>query len=1053
MKKFFLAIFLLLLAWCRAQAQLIEDFEGGTPDRAWKGLNGTFNGAVANPDPSGLNTSAWVGSYTNDPDFDFSFALDTSGIVNDLSKNNMVKMKVWSPKADIQILFKFEGPGQQVEKFATLTTANEWVELSFDLSGGANFTNLNAILVSFNSFVLGDSSTYYFDDIRLVKNEIVYEDFEGGSDFTWTSLNGTYNGAVANPDPNQINSSPTVGSFTNNPGADYNFAFGTSTDTFDLSKYNQFSLQLWAPEPTEVLFKIEGTGEAIEKRRNVAVTNEWQEYYFDFSDAADFGTVTKILIVFSPGILGSNDTFYVDNIKAAVDPCPDEDPDPTMIDDFECNRNATYSLGWDSIQVVKNPDPDGVNPSLCVGKWNRPSGPGTEYAAMVVAYDTPLDLSENNQFSIKVYTAKAGTLLVKLEGSVSNPPVEFPVQMTALNEWVEYKVDFSAQAGKGYTALVLFFGAGVNGAAGDMYWFDDLRISQPTSLPPAEDFQDGISLGWQPLDQNSVLNGQFSGPTPNPDPDAVNNSTQVGCYTKGSSQFSTLQAFSLDTFDLTGYPQFDVDVYSATGSGTVLMQLFSATQGGKEAEAEYTDTGNWQTLSFDFSAFTGITDFQEIRLIFNPATAGQGQSWCIDNVRQSIVTADPCADVEPDPAIIDDFECQRNFLSIYYGTADLAVVNNPHITVENGSTRVGEYNDPEGPGTEYAGIGYEFAIPPDLTTLNQVTLQVWSPEPNVIVLIKLEGGTAAERFDTITEANKWVTISGDFSDIGVNANTKLVLFFEPGSVDGGNQYFIDNLRFSRPGYTGCFSDFESPVTTIDNFVYFNQDPNFTEPFQVVPNPDPDAVNMSANVGKFVQGAAAPIFTGMFADLDAPIDFRGNKTMRVKVYMDHLGSFTLKVENFGNNPPAVEITVMNTLVNQWEELTFDFAAAPDDPAYKRFTILVDIGSEAPGTNRTTYFDDIIIGTGECNTIGVFNPTPVAALSVSPNPVAERLFVENAQDIYRFEVVNLFGQRLGATENARHDRADIDVTRLPAGVYLLTGYDRRGVLAGQAKFVKQ
>ena len=61
-----------------------EDFEGGTADISWEGLNGTYNGVIANPDQSGINTSGFVGSYTNNAEFDFCFALGTLAAPADL---------------------------------------------------------------------------------------------------------------------------------------------------------------------------------------------------------------------------------------------------------------------------------------------------------------------------------------------------------------------------------------------------------------------------------------------------------------------------------------------------------------------------------------------------------------------------------------------------------------------------------------------------------------------------------------------------------------------------------------------------------------------------------------------------------------------------------------------------------------------------------------------------------------------------------------------------------------------------------------------------------
>lgn len=1058
MKNFFITALLLLFGILSASAQVAyEDFEGGAADLAWVGLNGTFNGAITNPDQSGANTSAGVGSYTNNPAVDFSFALYTFPSTLDISTFNQFKMKIWSPTAPCKALLKLEGPGGPgVEKIIDITVANQWVEYTFDLSAGAGYTNLKTILVSFNSFVLGDDKTYYFDDIRAEKAEICHETFEPAASATWIGLNGTFNGAIANPGADAVNSSATVGSFTNNPTADYNFAFGTFVAPFDLSVYNQFKVNVWLPAATKVLFKVEGAGESLEKTKFVAVGGAWQELSFDMSGASAFTTITKILIVFNPGVAGDDKTYYFDNICATPNACSGVTPDPDIIDDFECNRNASYTGDWSFFSVVSNPAPTGDNNSTKVGRFDDPSGPGTEYSNLSILYADPIDLSVRNQFSCQVWAPKAGNLLIKLEGG-PNPAMEVGTQVTELNKWVTYTVDFSSQVGKGHKRFVLFFNAGVNGEPGDVYHVDNIKLAAPPAAPPLEDFQGGIHLGWQALDQNEPIHGSFQGPVTNPNPNGVNNSTQVGCYTKGSSAFSTLQGISLNNFDLSVYGQFNLDVLSPAGGGTVTLILNSPTQGNKEAEAEITTPGAWETLSFDFSAFSDITDFGEVRIIFNAGTASVGQIWYFDNLGQTELTIDPCAGVVPVLNIVDDYECQRNYTQIFYGTSDISVVNNPHLAPENGSLKVGEYKDPAGAGTEFAGIGIEFPAPPDLSLYNHLSVQVWAPFDNVPFLFKLEGsGPGIEIFDTLTEGNRWHKFDIDFSGAVGTQHNKLIIFANVLSATGGGTYYYDNIRWARAGYNGCIVDHEAAPTTLD-FKYFANGHLETEAyeFEVVDNPNPTGLNTSNKVGKFVKASDGAPFAGMysFPDLESPIDWKGVKTVKAKVHMDHIGNFAVKVEGSATGAPPFELPVANTLVNQWEELTFNFAAVPDNADYKRLTLFFDLTIDATGTDVTSYFDDIVIGEGKCGSVGAFSPADAVAMRIAPNPTADYLMVENMEGVARLEIFDLFGRRVAITNTSGDANTDLNVSQFPAGMYLLNGFDRSGALVGKAKFVKK
>lgn len=1057
MKNLFITSLLLIFGILGVNAQVIyEDFEGGVPDLTWTGLNGTYNGAVQNPDQSGVNISQWVGSYTNSPTFDFCFALHTFPTTLDISEFNQFKMKIWSPTAPSKALLKLEGPGgPAVEKIVDITIANQWVEYTFDLSAGAGYTNLKTILVSFNSFVLGDDKTYYFDDIRAEKAENCLADFEGPG-LNFQGINGILLAPVDNPVPNFVNNSAHCAEYVKSPVHAYSLILADNGTPFDLSVYNQFNIDIFATAPTQILFKLEGAGGGFEQIKNIAVTGAWQTYSFDFSAQAANTGLSKIVMFFDPGVETSGDTYYFDNVCVVPSPCKDVVPDPNIIDDFECNRNATYAGDWSVFSVVANPAPTGDNNSPKVGRFEDPFGQGTEWSNLQLDYENPIDLTVRNQFSFQLWAPKAGQLLMKLEGG-PNPPKEVFVSVTELNKWVTYTADFADQAGKGHKKIVLFFNAGVNGEPGDVYHLDNIKLSAPTAAPPLEDFQDGIHLGWQPLDQNEPIHGIFQGPVNNPNPNGVNNSTQVGCYTKGSSPFSTLQGISLTNLDLSVYAQFNLDVLSPAGGGTVTLILNSATQGNKEAEAEITTPGQWETLSFDFSAFDGITDFGEVRIIFNAGTAAAGQIWYFDNLRQTEVTIDPCAGVVPVINIIDDYECQRNYTQIFYGAGDIAVVNNPHLTPENGSLKVGEYKDPAGPGTEYAGIGIEFPAAPDLSVYNHLSMLVWSPVANAPFLFKLEGnGPAVEIFDTVPVANAWYKFDIDFSGAVGTAHNKLVIFANVASAVGGGTYYYDNIRWARAGYNGCIVDHEAPQTTLD-FKYFAN--GYLEAagyqFEVIDNPNASGINTSGKVGKFVKAKDALPFAGIYSspDLESPIDWKGVKTVKAKVHMDHIGNFAVKVEGSATGAPAFEIPVANTKTNEWEELTFNFAAVPDNGEYRRLTLFFDLGIDATGEDVTSYFDDIVIGDGNCTSVGTFSPADVVAMRVSPNPTTEWLLVENMEEVSRLEVYDMYGRRVAVANTSGDTTTDLNVSRFPAGMYLLNGFNRQGMLISKAKFVKQ
>ncbi len=1051
MKHVFL-LFFSLFTFQLLQAQVVyEDFEGGTADLAWTGLNGIYDGVVANPSPDAVNGSAFVGSYTNVTGFAYSFALGTLGSPADLSHFNLIKMKVWSPIAPTQVLFKFEGGGNNVESVRDITVANQWVEYSFDATGGAGFTMMDKILVAFSPGVDTSTETYYFDDIVASVAREDYETFENGANLPWQALDGFFDGPVANPDPNSVNSSDSVGLYVKADTAAYSLLLADRGVPFDMGVLNQFHLQVRAQAATQVLLKLEGPGgPSIERTKNIGLTNEWQDYSFDFSDAADYTNLTKVILFFDPGVEMSKDTYYFDNLYALPEgACKNATPDPDIIDDFECNRNATYVNGWDSLTVVNNPAPDAGNTSAKVGKYVDPVT--EQWATLLIDFQSPIDLSTKNQLKVKIWSPRVVPILFKLEGGTS-PAKEIFMDASNPGHWVEYTVDFSGEALATHTKLDFFFNAGQDPQAGDVYYIDDIRFVEKTDLA-LEDFETGAAyLPWEPLDQQMLLHGTFE-VVDNPDPAGINTSVYSGKYTKGTSAFSTVAATAPGVIDISTRPQYNVDVY-APGPGTMIFQLESVSQGNKEVERDITAGGEWQNISFDFSSFQSITDWNSIRMIFNPGVAEEGAVFYFDNLTQSVTTVDPCEGTVVIPNIIDDFECQRNngYLA---GNDKLSVVGNPSVTTANSSTFVGLYQDP--PSDAFAALCVDFPDGIDLSSYNQLSFQILGPTA-VPILLKLEGGTAPgyEVWTASTLPGEWETITGDFSS-QVGLDHKRACIFINAGVDDPNptDYYIDNLQFAHAPFTGCLMNFDDAAFISTDWKFFPADDSGI--FELVDNPDPSGINTSAKVGKGVEKASSgQPWQGMYADLPAPIVFGSDKIVKMKVLSPQISTITMKIENSKATPPGPnsgDLTVANTKANEWEELSWDFSSTPiiDDGQYVRVTLIFDINN-IPAEDVVYYFDDVSLTGGDCGTVSTSGPAHPADLSIAPNPVTDELLIKELGRITRLDVHNIFGQKLASVNVGNASNAYVNVSELSQGTYILTGYSSKGELLALSRFVK-
>jgi hypothetical protein len=881
--------------------------------------------------------------------------------------------------------------------------------------------------------------------------QVVLEDFEGDvADLPWSAFEGVYNGPVMNPeDTTGINPSAFAGSYTKAEGVGFSFFVAQQTEAMDLSINNQFSIQINAGAATQLLLKLEGGGNTVEKMVNIATANVWRTYTFDFSAAAGFTGLTDIILFFDPGVEMSSDTYLFDNIIVSpAGDCAGTVTAPTIIDDFECQRNATYGVpGFSDITVIDNPDASGINTSAQVAQYTDQEG---GFHALVINYNSAIDLSTNNQLCIKVWAPKTGNLLFKLEGGAS-PALETGVPVEETNTWVEICADFSSQSNANHTRLVFFLNAGQDGT-GDIYYLDDISITPPPPAEALEDFEAGASLAWNPLNDDNTLHGTFS-VIDNPDATGVNTSARVGSYVRGSSNFATLTSTLPNGLDLSSTPQLNIDVWAPAGATKVTIKLISALDGATSIDANITTTGSWETLSFNFEGVAEVTDFGEINLLFDSETMGTGQYY-FDNLAQDTSTVDACADVISELDILDDFECQRN---ANYTCCDVTVmpVNNPDVAPANSSTKVGEVTDPPG---GFNALVHDNVGPFNFALKNQLQVKIWAPVIGQ-VLFKLEGGSnpAVEVFVDIPSTNEWVDYNVDFSAAAGQGHTRLVLFFGAGGDNMANNiYYIDDIQFNRAPYVNdCVVTFENEDETISSWRYFANGALEGNTFIISDNPNVSELNMSAKVGTFEEAADGQEFAGMFADTKAPIILpTGNKVVRMKVLMDVTGDIVLKLEGGPEEmPQSGDVFATYTTAGEWQELTFNMSVLPDDAAYTRITLIPNFGV-IPTETLTHYFDDISVGNGSCVTTAIFTPVVIDDLRAFPNPVRDVLTVDKPAGAVSFELTNMLGQTV---KRLVVDRAQTqvqwEVNNLPPGAYVLTARSANGLPVARTKIIRE
>ena len=150
--------------------------------------------------------------------------------------------------------------------------------------------------------------------------------------------------------------------------------------------------------------------------------------------------------------------------------------------DFESDEidYGLISFGNADLSIIDNPDMNG-NASNKVVKFFKANG-AEVWAGGLVELPNPIDLSNENNITMDVWSPKSGaTVMIKIENS-SDPNifVEVMATTTTSNAWENLTFDFSsADQASDYSKVVVFMDFGIPGDDSDDY-FDNIKVIRNT---------------------------------------------------------------------------------------------------------------------------------------------------------------------------------------------------------------------------------------------------------------------------------------------------------------------------------------------------------------------------------------------------------------------------------------------------------------------------------------------------------------------------------------------------------------------------------------------
>lgn len=479
------------------------DFESETLNYTFNNFGGGDGAGVPivnNPDPTGVNTSNKVASYTKVPGEGWAGTTIALDEPIDFSTNRYVSVDVWSPIAGADVIFKVENLADAniaAEFTATTTESEQWETLVFDLNSIDPGMEYGRIVLFFNFNVPGTGETYYFDNIKTTRLELIKLplNFESQSlAYNWAGFGGAGGAVIDNPDASGINTSSKVTELGKDNGAQVWGGISLNLDeAVDFSAGTAVKMKVWSPEAgAPILFKFEDSNSPpnadnnpsvfVEVIENTTTSNEWEEMSFDLTSFEAFSTeenYDRVIVFYDFGNPGEGTSFYFDDIRLASDEEPTSVVLPVNFENPDLEYMLTPFEGADSA-VEENPFQEGLNTSSTVIRTTKTEG-AQFFAGTTLQLEAPIDFSSQQKISIKTYSPKANIpILIKLENN-ENPGIFMEVTATTAveNEWEELIFDFSElDTSREYSKVILFFEF-VPDLPGDgsTYYYDDIQLT------------------------------------------------------------------------------------------------------------------------------------------------------------------------------------------------------------------------------------------------------------------------------------------------------------------------------------------------------------------------------------------------------------------------------------------------------------------------------------------------------------------------------------------------------------------------------------------------
>ena len=460
----------------------------------------------------------------------------------------------------------------------------------------------------------------------------------------------------------------------------------------------------------------------------------------------------------------------------------------------------------------------------------------------------------------------------------------------------------------------------------------------------------------------------------NPQPAGLNTSAKVARMQKFAGEVFAGSALTLDSnLDFSKGQAFKMKV-RAGRAVPVLFKLEGADSTSqtddRERTVNYSGSGGWEQLCFDFTGDTAGLTSRTIAFIFDLGVSGNAASdpsnWTFyfDEIEQA---ADCGIPVVSFPVTFEGDPASYNFgVDGGFGGGASAVIANPDKSGLNVSAQVARMQ--KFAGEVFGGSTLSLSSAVNFPQGEAFKMKVWASR-QVPVLFKFEGPDSSSQADdrerTLSHSGSsaWEELCFDFKgDTAGLSSRAITLIFDLGVIGNADSdpsnwtFYYDDIEqvASCGGATGPVLpvDFEGDAAQFD----FGTDGGFGGGVStVVANPASGGINTSAQVAR-MQKFAGEVFGGSTLNLGGNVDFAQGEAFKMKVRAARAVPVLFKFEGLNQ-----ERTLNHSGSGNWESLCFDFTGSTAGPPSSAITFIFDLGvagnaATDPG-NWTFYFDDI------------------------------------------------------------------------------------------------